>query len=512
MPLPDLLRLADIALSGHGGPQLPEDLLRAVVEETGSRAGVLRHRDDTLARWPRTVSPQVEEATEGWCEIPFGGEDSPWRLRLLQLERMDEAALGATRLGLRAWELREELKRIRFDERFHLWELEAIRSIATGIGGILDTSHLAEELISHLVALLGVRSAHLYLGDDAGSAVSAGGFGPPPLGSEDLERAWQQGIYDDELVAIPLQTDARTLGVLAAAEKEARAGTENFASNDVRLLELFAVQVTVAMEYARLTLESLERERLKRELEVAAVIQSHLHPQEFPDFEGYRLAARSSSSRQVAGDTYDVLLRNGGLIATVTDVSGKGVGAGMIASGVHAAVRLISGEMDDLSDLAVGINRYLVGATADNRFATFALVRIAPDGGLRAINAGHCPVLIRRKDGSVTEISSSGLPLGILDAATYVETVDRLEPGDLVVLYTDGLTEAENPDDEEFGVERVAAVVGGLTDPTAEGLCEELLRTVDEHACGQPLQDDATLLVVERLAESIDADPKATSS
>jgi hypothetical protein len=169
MPLPELLRLADAALSGHANPDLPEDLLRAVVEETGSRAGVLRRGEEALACWPRTVSPQVEATTEGWSEIPFGGVDNNWSLRLLQLERLDESALGATRLGLRAWELREELKRSRFDERFHLWELEAIRSIATGIGGILDTSLLAEEMISHLIALLGVRSAHLYLGEEPGS-------------------------------------------------------------------------------------------------------------------------------------------------------------------------------------------------------------------------------------------------------------------------------------------------------------------------------------------------------
>jgi serine phosphatase RsbU (regulator of sigma subunit) len=501
MPLPDLLRLAELALRGHANPDLLEQLLRATVEETGSRAGVLRRGDEIAARWPRTISPQVEASTEGWSEIPFGADDHPWRLRLLGLERLDEAALAATSLGLRAWGLREELKRSRFDARFHLWELEAIRSIATGIGGILDTSQLAEELINHLVALLGVRSAHLYLGEDAGSAVRVGGFGTPVIDAEDLERAWQHGIYKDELVALPLQSETGPLGVLAAAEKEARAGTEAFAANDVRLLELFAVQVTVALEYARLTRESLERERLNREMEVAAVIQSHLYPQGFPEFAGFRLAANSSSSRQVAGDTYDVLLREGNLFVTVTDVSGKGVGAGMIASGIHAAVRLLSGRIDKLNDLAMRINQYLTGATADNRFATFGMVRISPDGSFHAVNSGHLPLLIRRSGGDVDEVVSSGLPLGILEDARYEQAEGRLDPGDHLVLYTDGLTEAEDPDEEEFGVGRVVDVLRGLVNPTAESLCEKLLRAVDEHTCGEPLQDDATLLVVERLAD-----------
>lgn len=499
MPLSDLLRLADIALSGHAGPNLPEEILRVVVEETGSRAGVLKRGAEAVARWPRTVSAQVEEATEGWSEIPFGGDEGHWCLRLLQLDRLDETALDTTRISLRAWQLQEELKRSRFDERFHLWELEAIRSIATGIGGILETDALAEELINHLVALLGVRSAHLYLGESPESATIVGGFGPARLEQRDFERAWHQGIYSDDLVALPLQTDAGTLGVLVASDKEARAGTEPFAANDVRLLELFAVQVTVAMEYVRLTRESLERERLKRELEMAAVIQSHLHPQDFPDLEGFRLAVRSSSSRQVAGDTYDVLIRDNALIATVTDVSGKGVGAGMIAAGVHAGVRLMAGGSRDLSEIASRINSYLAGATADNRFATFAMVSISPEGDVRAVNAGHLPVLIRRRNGTIEEITSSGLPLGILDVTNYSESVSRLEPGDLVALFTDGLTEAEDADEEEFGVCRLAEVVRALGEPTADKLCDAILQAVKAHTGGEVLQDDATLLVVERL-------------
>ncbi|HSL19138.1 MAG TPA: SpoIIE family protein phosphatase [Methylomirabilota bacterium] len=501
MPLSDLLRLADSALSSLPSPQFAEDWLRAVVEATGSRAGVLRRRGETVARWPRTVSRQVEQATEGWSEVPFSGDIAGWSLHLLQLGRLDETSLAAARLGLRAWQLREELKRARFDERFHLWELEAIRTIAGSIGGILEPERVADELISHLVALLGVRSAHIYLGDDAAGARAVAGFGRPVIDDEQLAAAWEGGTYSKEVVAIPLVADGGTLGLLVAAHKEARAGTEPFASNDIRLLELFAVQVTVAMEYLRLTLASLERERLRNELETAAVIQSHLFPQRFPEVAGYRLAAEATPSRHVAGDTYDVMCVGDDLMVTITDVSGKGVGAGMIASGIHAAVRLLAAEAAGLATLTERVNAYLAGATADNRFATFALARIEPRGRLTVVNAGHCPVLIRRADGRVDEIGSSGLPLGIMEDACYREEESRLEPGDLLLLYTDGLTEAESPDEEEFGVERVAAVVAGLEAPSAEAACTELLAAVASHVAGRPLHDDATLLVVERLAE-----------
>ena len=499
--LSDLLRLADTALSSHQGPQFAEDLLRAIVEETGSRAGILRRDGDDAARWPRSVSRQVEEATDGWTAIPFAGDISGWSLHLLKPEKLDESALSAVRLGLRAWQLREELKRTRFDERFHLWELEAVRAIAGSIGGILEPERVAEELISHLVALLGVRSAHIYLGDDAATAISVGGFGSPAIDDDELTEAWNHGVYSEEMAAIPLVAENGTLGVLVAAHKEARAGTEPFAANDIRLLELFAVQVTVAMESVRLTLESLERERLRNELEMAAVIQRHLYPQVFPEVEGYRIVAKATPSRHVAGDTYDAFQDGESLIATITDVSGKGVGAGMIASGVHASVRLMAVDGNGLSSLAERINVYLSGATEDNRFATFAMVRLEPDGRLIAVNAGHCPILIRRGDGTIDEISSSGFPLGMMPIAEYSEHEDRLEPGDLLLLYTDGLTEAEDPDEEEFGVENVAEVVSKLEHPSAAAACKTLLGAVEAHTCGQPLHDDATLLVVERLAE-----------
>lgn len=500
MSLRDLLRIAEQAMGGPSSPQVPEEVIRAVLAATGSGVGILRRGDRVAARWPRTAGQSVEDSTEGWTDIGIDDDGGAWTLRLLRPERLDETVLGAARLALRAFSLREELRRSRFDERFHLWELEAVRSIATSIGGILDRGRLAEELIAHLVALLGVRSAQLYLGADPTAAACVASFGAPILDDRALQRAWLEELHTDEVVAVPLESEAGTLGVLVAAEKEARAGTEPFAPNDIRLVELFAVQVTVALEYVRLTSESLERERLRRELEVAAVIQSHLYPQRFPRLEGWRLSGRSSPSRQVAGDTYDALVRNGQLLVAVTDVSGKGVGAGMLASGIHSGIRLLADEDLALTEIAGRLNRYLVGATADNRFATMALVRLSGDGDLTAVNAGHCPILIRRGNGTVERIESSGLPIGILPVARYAEGVTKLAVGDLVALYTDGLTEAESPDEDEFGVERVAQALEGLASPNAEGACEALLTAVNRFAGGRPLNDDATLLVIERVA------------
>ena len=498
MALRDLLRLAEGSLSGLASQQIAEDLIRALVETTSSRAGVLRRAGESMARWPQTVSAQVEGATEGWSEIPVETGEVQWQIRLLQMERLDDSALDASRVVLSAHQLQEELKRARFDERFHLWELEAIRSIATNIGSLDDPAALGEELIAHLVALLGVRSARLYLGENV---AEVGGFGPRVLTDEQLRSARERAIYEDRFIALPLSSDHGSLGVLVVADKEARAGVEPFASPDIRLLELFALQVTVALEYARLSRESLERDRLRRELEVAATIQGHLLPQTAPQVSGYRIAARSTPTRHVAGDTYDTLVDGDTLVVTVTDGSGKGVGAGLIASGVHAGVRLLIGEGRNPQARAPRLNDYLCGTTEDNRFATFALTRLHTDGTLECVNAGHCPVLVRRTDGSVQRLTSSGLPLGILGIGGYRMDSITLDPGDLVFLYTDGITEAENPAEEEFGDDRVEEVISQTPSVGADGACAALLEAVDRFTDGVPLADDVTLVVVERLAE-----------
>jgi sigma-B regulation protein RsbU (phosphoserine phosphatase) len=495
MALLDLLRSADLALGGLGAAVLSEDFLRQIIETTGSRGGVLRIGGGVSVRWPRSLSPQVERATDGWSDVSFGDQGGSTTLRLLQPERLDEAVLGSVRLVLRAWELNAELKRSKFDERFHLWELEAIRAIATTIGGIDDPVALAEELVAHLVALLGVKSARLFL---ESSETPVGRFGPAVLDSEAVDRARHESITTDEIIAIPLKAASGSLGVLVVAHKEARAGTEPFAPQDRSLLELFALQVTVALEYARLARESLERDRLQREMEVAATIQGHLLPQSSPDFPCFRIHAMSNPTRHVAGDTYDLLVQDGDLVVTVTDVSGKGVGAGLIASGVQAGVRLLVPEDFRLEDLASRLNGFLFGATDANRFATFAMIRVVTDGTLYGVNAGHCPVLVRRSDGRVEQIDSSGLPLGILAGVTYTTERVRLERGDTVFLYTDGLTEAENPEEEEFGQARLNDVVAlSSCDQGPQAACWEIFEAVEAHTRGLPLHDDATLVAVQ---------------
>ncbi|MCG6962804.1 MAG: SpoIIE family protein phosphatase [Acidobacteria bacterium] len=497
----ELLRLADLALCGHLSPELPREVIRILSEASGAARGELyANGDELVAVWPpgRPSSSVVvnDPLTQ---ELQLGGDGSRWTALLGASQPVDEGLAVAARLVLRLWDMREELRKSRFDARFRLWELEAVRSIAAGIGGILDPSRIAEEVIAHIVGLLGVRSAQLFLGGTVGEARSVALFGESAFSEPLEEGVWGEGLQTDAVLAVPLIAKSGQLGLLVVADKEARAGTEPFLDSDARLVEQFAVQTAVAFENARLSRESIERARLRQELEVAATIQSHLYPRSFPEVPGYRIRGGSRPTRQVGGDSFDVIEGDSNLLAVVADVSGKGVGAGMLAAGIHSGVRLLSTGGTGLEVIAGQLNSYLLSATEDNRFATLVLVDAAADGSFRALHAGHCPSLIRRRSGSVEELPVSGLPLGILSDASYEPAEGRLEPGDLLVMYSDGITEAEDPNGEEMGIERLKAALEEVGSVSAGVACDGLLERVAAFTDGEALHDDATLLVLERL-------------
>jgi len=492
MNLPEVLGFVEEVLVAPSSSGLPEGFLPWLLKESGAARGILIHRGIPVVGDERLITDG--EGTSARNEFRFDVDGENWILILDRSAGFSEDLQGVLALVLRAVRLRSELRRARFDTRFHLWELEVIRHIGDNITHLEDPALYSRELLSHLVSLLGLRSAQIYLHSND---EPAGSFGNRHLGPSEVEAAREKPLHRKNLIALPLQGNQETLGVLVAAEKEARTGIEDFSEEDRRLLELFAVQISVAFEYAAFARKSLERDRMQRELKVAATIQRHLLPEAPPKLPAFEIVARSTPSLHVAGDTYDIISGNGGnLVIAITDVSGKGVGAGLIASGIHAGVRLMLSDELRLEDLCARLNHYLCKTTADNRFATFAMIRLDESGWMEAVNAGHCPILIRRADGTVERISSSGLPLGIMETGTYRSEERNLEKGSLVLLYTDGFTEAEDDDEEEFGVEGVVETISAAPGGVA-GATEALFQRVREYTDGRPLADDATLVAVE---------------
>ncbi len=503
MPHHDLLKLADLALAGHVRPDFPDEVIRILAQASSARAGVLFNGDHRPeAWWPRTTSVPAAEPGAGWTSFALGPELSGWTVVLHDPADRDDTLFIAARLALHVWDLREALRRTKFDERFRLWELEAVRSIAQGLGGVLDGDAIGREVLGHVVSLLGVRNAEIVFQDSSGEGRVLAAFGDPVLERPIPKSIWDHGLYEPHAVAAVLATDGLTPGLLAVSQKEARAGTVPFDENDVRVIDLFAVQTAVALENARLSRASIDRARLQHEMEVAAAIQSHLYPKESVDIPGVQVQTSFQPAQQVGGDLFEVVRRGNDLLTIVADVSGKGVGAGLIAAGLHAGIRLLAADELPVSAIVRRLNGYLVTATENNRFATMVMVQIAPDGTYTALHAGHCPSLLRRASGVVEMFEASGLPLGISADARYRPVEGRLDPGDLMVLYTDGLTEAENASGDELGVERLRDIVSSLDVAGADGLCSRVLDGVRAFTGGVPLADDATIVILKKEADA----------
>ncbi len=495
---PGLLQIMESASQAHVSQRLPEEILGALARAAGSEEGVLVVREgDPVAVWPGSARPPESPAPPRWTPVDLGRPGAPWVAWLKGGGGVDEETRAAARLALHVWDLKEHLRRSRFDERYRLWELEAVRSIAESVGGVLDARRIAEEVIAHVVGLLGVRRAQMILGPPEDWETAAA-FGGNILEDPLPDGAWDGGIESEHVLAAAIPGGDSGLGLLVVADKEARSGTEPFSAGDARVLALFAAQAAIALENARLSRESIERARLRKEMEVAAEIQSHLYPREVPDVRGWRVATRFLPIREVGGDSFDVVVCGEDLLATVTDVSGKGVGAGMLAAGLHALARVLARETADIPEVARRLNDYLAEVTDDHRFATMVMVRLGPDGSHCAVHAGHCPSLIRKLDGSMEELPPSGLPLGIMPGARFTATRGLLAPGELLILYTDGITEAEDPGERELGVAGLKELVSGLTARHADEVCDELLGKLDRFTQGADLTDDVTLLVVER--------------
>ncbi|NOZ77655.1 MAG: SpoIIE family protein phosphatase [Acidobacteria bacterium] len=501
MPHHDLLKLAELALAGHVRPDLPEEVTRILVQASGARAGVLFNGDRRPeAWWPQAPTAPAADGGEGWTSIAVGHEHSRWEMMLHEPASEDETLLIAARLALHVWDLREALRQTKFDERFRLWELEAVRSIAQGLGGVLEPGAIAREVLGHVVSLLGVRNAEIVIGTHQSQPRVLAAFGDPVLDRPIPETIWLHGFRQPQAVAAALVGNGEALGLLAVSQKEARAGTAPFDDNDVRLIDLFAVQTAVALENARLSRASIEQARLQQEMEVAATIQTHLYPKESVEIPGVKVRTSFQPARRVGGDLFEIIERRKGLLSIVADVTGKGIGAGLIAAGLHAGIRLLAGEALSIETIARRLNAYLATATEDNRFATMVIVQMAPDGSFSALHAGHCPSLLRRAGGAVETIKSSGLPLGIVPEARYRSVKGRLDPGDLIVLYTDGLTEAENARGEELGIDRLREIVAALDTRDVETLCDQILAGVAAFAGDVPLADDATIVVLKKEA------------
>ncbi|MFN8589389.1 MAG: GAF domain-containing SpoIIE family protein phosphatase [Candidatus Eisenbacteria bacterium] len=308
---------------------------------------------------------------------------------------------------------------------------------------------------------------------------------------------------------LPLRWRGETLGVVLLGEKLTRT---DYTSEDVTLLTSLVSQMAVSLQNALLLRDRLQVARLEEELHLAQQIQRTFLRSEFPAMPRCEVHAVNLPSRQVGGDYYDVVAcEDGSFLVAVADVAGKGVPAALMSSMLQAALRTHARSSEDVSTILRNINALVYRSTAVHQFATFFLARVDASGRrLTFCNAGHnWPALVRR-DGTTKFLERGGLLLGVLEDITLEHEDVALEPGDVLIAFTDGISEAANVEGELFGEQRVAEIVRALDCPLdARGIAARLLHEVDAHLGTEEAQDDRTLLVL-RVHESADeaAEPR----
>jgi serine phosphatase RsbU (regulator of sigma subunit) len=260
-------------------------------------------------------------------------------------------------------------------------------------------------------------------------------------------------------------------------------------------LEAFATQAAIAIESARLYAESAEKARTDRDLRIAADIQRALLP--MPTYEGatFDLAAAAAPCRTVGGDFFDYLeLGQSSIGFALGDVSGKGPPAALLAAVVQSNFVAQASISQDPADAMARVNRALLRRAVEGRFATLCFGVVSAEGELRSCNAGQEPPLVLQRDG-VRWLSTGGPVLGLLPEADYAYETVPLSPGDLVLIVSDGITEARNVADDEFGRDRLLDVVGGCHGRKPDAVLDLLLSAVRQFAAGAPQADDITALV-----------------
>ena len=304
------------------------------------------------------------------------------------------------------------------------------------------------------------------------------------------------GFRTRSILCAPIRNRSkRIVGVLQLLNKKAG----DFGESDLEFLELVSEHVAIGMENATLHLSLLEKDRMQRELALGQEIQRRLLPEPPRGSAGTEIAATSVACFEVSGDSYDFLdLPSGDLGLSIADVSGKGVAAALIMSSLQAALRVAAPLDENPVRLTARLDKLIRELAGGRKYVTFFFGCYTPaTGHLRYVNAGHNPPLMVC-DGQVTPLTGTGAPVGLLPNAAWREAEVVLAPGASIVFYTDGLTEAFAPDEEEFGNARLAALATSLAGRPAPEVIAGILAGVTAFEAGSHPADDKTIMVLRR--------------
>jgi serine phosphatase RsbU (regulator of sigma subunit) len=292
-----------------------------------------------------------------------------------------------------------------------------------------------------------------------------------------------------------IQTANQTAGVLYM---DSRIRAADLAGGNREILQTLAIEASTVLENARLLDEERQKRKIEEELEVARRIQQTLLPAALPCAGWFLAHGSSESSRHVGGDYFDVMrLGDDSWSAVVADVSGKGVSAALLASLLQGAFLTVSEDPSSMPHTVRRINSYLNERTEGAKYATVLYCLLERSGMLRYINAGHCAPLLVSENGEYRYLEATAMPVGLLASAEFQVESAQLRPGDKVIAYTDGVTEAQNASGAFFGRKRLREAAVAQREASSAEMHEAILAAVSAFTQGAPQADDVTLLVME---------------
>ena len=499
-----------------------------LIEDLGSRNGTLVNRQKIVQ--PTALRPgdvvglgasvvtvrRIGDEEAGPAPQPAGGMGDLTMFKPVS-QVLEESSAGTPPIGL------QDDKRLRgYAERLH-----TLNEVHEALGRSVALEDLLDLILDRAFDALGPEEGAVFLknrdgGYDCAASRSNRGSNHRCLYSKNLIReVAEKGLaalvldaeMDDRfnqaasilnagvrsLVAAPLLDPNGPLGMMVLGSTFT---VRQFNEEDMQLLVSLANVAAMRIQNLRLTEEAAERKRLEAEVRLARDIQMALLPQELPDVANYELHGGNLPSRGVSGDLFKVVEREpgGDCFVFLADVSGKGIAASLLTASLEA---LIAGQIElgaSTDDSCALVSRLLFDRTPPEKYATGFLGVLDPGtGDMRYTNAGHNSGLWIRNDGTTRWLEATGMPLGILPGGDYTADVIRLDRGDVLILYTDGITEAENPDEEEFGEERLKDVCVRHRELPLVELAETLESELEAFAKGVPFADDRTFVMVRRL-------------
>jgi phosphoserine phosphatase RsbU/P len=296
-------------------------------------------------------------------------------------------------------------------------------------------------------------------------------------------------------VIVPMQIQGKTKGLIILGK---RINNIEYTDADIEFIFSVGSLAIISMENRRLFIQALEKQKLEEELDLARDIQRNLLPQKIPDFNNYEIAAINISSKQVGGDYYDIIpLENDNCCIAIADVSGKGVPASLLMANMQAFLQVICRQNTPLDEATGLINDLISSNTSDGRFITFFWgILNDVNKTFNYVNAGHNPPLLIR-DGTITKLEIGGIILGVIKTMTpYRSESIQLQKDDVLIMFTDGISEAMNKKSEEFSDEALERFSLEMAGASAEAILKGIQSEVQKFTSGAHQSDDITLLVV----------------